>query len=145
MRQVERKELTNSIKKVELLYYNGFLNDTIVCSCVRLNICMCLFPGPRGKHQSNPVKFSTKPDLPSDVCEHLLAKYMPPSIRKTKTLQQLFLRYVLSKPWNLCLHNDHLPWFQTCQCCYLCTVQCNIQKLNGCIRSALVAHCWIYM
>ena len=56
---------------------------------------MYSFPGLRGKHQSNPVKFSTMPDLPSDVCEHLLAKYMPPAIRKTKTLQQLFLRYVL--------------------------------------------------
>ena len=89
---------------------------------------MCLFPGSRGKHQSNPVKFSAVPDLPSDVCEHLLAKYMPPSIRKTKTLQQLFLRYVLSKPWNLCLRNDHLEGLQACQCSpmLLSTLQCNI-------------------
>ena len=50
-----------------------------------------------GGRQSKPVKFSAEPDLPSDVCEHLLAKYVPPSIRNTKTLQQLYLRYLPSK------------------------------------------------
>ena len=44
-----------------------------------------------------PVKFSAEPDLSSDVCERLLAKYIPASIQSTKTSQQLFLRCVLSK------------------------------------------------
>jgi len=48
-----------------------------------------------GKKRSNPIKFSTMPDLPSEECERLLVKFVPASIRHTKTSQQLFLKYVL--------------------------------------------------
>ena len=48
-----------------------------------------------GKKRSNPIKFSTMPDLPSDECECLLEKFVPVSVRNTKTSQQLFLKYVL--------------------------------------------------
>ena len=44
--------------------------------------------------KKRPVKFSTVADLSSDECERLLMKYIPPSIRKTKTSQLLFLRCV---------------------------------------------------
>jgi len=50
-----------------------------------------------GKKRSNPIKFSTMPDLPSEECERLLVKYVPASIRNTKTSQQLFLKYVLGR------------------------------------------------
>ena len=49
---------------------------------------------PRGKKQSNPVKFSTMTKLSSEECERLLAKFVPVSIRKTKISQQLFLKSV---------------------------------------------------
>jgi len=48
-----------------------------------------------GKKRSNPIKFSTMPDLSSEECERLLLKFVPVSIRNTKTSQQLFLKYVL--------------------------------------------------
>ena len=67
-----------------------------------------------------PVKFSAEPDLPTDVCEHLLEKYIPPSIRNTKTLQQLFLRYLSSKAYmNMYMYLLELycryPWLTTSQ------------------------------
>ena len=49
--------------------------------------------GSRGKKRSNPVKFSTVRDLPSEECERLLEKFVPSSIRRTKISQQLFLKY----------------------------------------------------
>lgn len=49
--------------------------------------------GSRGKKKSNPVKFSTVRDLPSEECERLLEKFVPSSIRRTKISQQLFLKY----------------------------------------------------
>ena len=57
--------------------------------------CKLFTVGPRSKKQSNPVKCSTMDDLTSEECERLLGKYVPDSIRSTKTLQQLFLKYVL--------------------------------------------------
>ena len=59
-----------------------------------------------GHKKSKLVKFSAEPDLPSDLCEHLLAKYVPPTIRNTKKLQQLFLRYLPSK----CEHVHIVLW-----------------------------------
>ena len=53
----------------------------------------------------NLVRFSTEPDLSSDVCERLLAKYVPASIQSTKITQQLFLRYVLSKMFWIVLQS----------------------------------------
>ena len=46
------------------------------------------------KKKSCEVKFSTEDDLPSEECKRLLMKYMPPSVKKTKTSQLLFLRYL---------------------------------------------------
>ena len=88
-------ELTNSIEKVQHIFPNNVIE--FVC---HLTKCYLI----SGNRRSKPVKFSTKPDLPSDVCEHLMAKYVPPSIRNTKILQQLFLRYLISKTYlNMCI------------------------------------------
>ena len=52
--------------------------------------------GPRGKKQSQPVKFSNLHDLDSKECKRLLEKFVPVPIRSTKISQQLFLKYVYS-------------------------------------------------
>ena len=57
--------------------------------------CKLFTVGPRGKKRFNPVQCSTMPDLTSEECQRLLGKYVPDSIRSTKTSQQLFLKYVL--------------------------------------------------
>lgn len=70
---------------ISMLTYYGFL-------CV-INVKF-FTAGPRGRRRSNPVKFSTTPDLPREECQRLLGKYVPDSIKRTKISQQLFLKYV---------------------------------------------------
>ena len=70
-----------------------FLHEQCDGNCAPLNKLLSY----SGSKKSKPVKFSAEPDLPSDVCKHLLEKFIPPSIRNTKKLQQLFLRYLPSK------------------------------------------------
>ena len=55
------------------------------------------------KKESNPVKFSTQADLPSEECNQLLMKHVPASIRQVKTFQLLFLRYVCMCA-HACMH-----------------------------------------
>ena len=89
---------TGGRKGIDKLYKEGtihiFPNNVIEFVC-HLTKCYLI----SGNRRSKPVKFSTKPDLPSDVCEHLMAKYVPAFIRNTKILQQLFLRYLLSRTY----------------------------------------------
>ena len=94
MRLVAGEELTNCLEKVQFLVLSCFSCMSSVMEIV-LHSTNCYFI--TGSKKSKPVKFSAEPDLPSDVCEHLLEKFIPPSIRNTKGLQQLFLRYLSSK------------------------------------------------